>query len=149
MFSPVNATLGVETPVVSHQRLGQIAHTIIGAASKVHKSLGPGLSESAYEVCTAFELAESGLFVEQQKPIAIVYRSLRLCGGCRLDLCVEREVIVEIKSVDYLLPVHRAQVLSYLRLCNCRFGLIINFNVMDLNDGVLHVFSDHADSFQA
>ena len=148
-MSLVNPTLAVETSIVSHQRLGQIARTIIDAAAKVHKSLGPGLSESAYEVCTAFELAESGLFVEQQKPVAVVYRSLRLCGGCRLDLCVEREVIVEIKSVDYLLPIHRAQVLSYLRLSNCRFGLIINFNVMDLNDGVLHVFSDHAESFQA
>lgn len=97
----------------------------------------------------AFELAESGLFVEQQKPVAVVYRSLRLGGGCHLDLCVEREVIVEIKSVDQLLPVHRAQVLSYLRLCNCRLGLIINFNVIDLNDGVSRVFSDHADSIQA
>jgi GxxExxY protein len=148
MFSPAT-TLGAEISIVSTKRLRQIAQTIIDAAAKVHKSLGPGLSESAYEACTAFELAESGLFVEQQKPVAVVYRSLRLSGGCRLDLCVEREVIVEIKTVDQLLPVHRAQVLSYLRLCDCRLGLIINFNVMDLNDGVLHVFGDHADSFQA
>ena len=116
--------------------LNRVTGTIIGAAIDVHRALGPGLLESAYEACLAYELAERGLKVEQQKPLPLVYKAVRLDCGYRLDLLVDDCVIVEVKSVDALEPVHTAQVLSYLKLSGCRVGLLINFNVQVLKRGI-------------
>ena len=116
--------------------VNRVTEAIIGAAIAVHRELGPGLLESAYEACLAYELTQQGLKVEQQKPLPVIYREVRLECGYRLDLVVEDVVIVEFKSVEKLTPVHQAQVLSYFRLANCPVGLLVNFNVKVLIDGV-------------
>lgn len=126
--------------------LNRITESIIGAAIDVHRALGPGLLESAYEVCLAFEVAQRGLKVEQQKPLPVVYREVKLDCGYRLDLLVEESVIVEIKAIDSLAPIHQAQLLSYLKLSGCRVGLLINFNVKVLKDGIRRVVNDFPDS---
>ena len=120
-------------------RLNEITEAIIGAAIEVHRVLGPGLLESAYEACLAFELAQRGLRVEQQKPLPVVYREVKLDAGYRLDLVVEDTVIVEIKAVDRLERIHEAQLLSYLRLSGYRIGLLINFNVTLLKNGLKRI----------
>jgi GxxExxY protein len=104
---------------VSSEQLNQITEATIGAAIQVHCALGPGLLESAYEACLAFELAQRGFKVEQQKPLPVVYREVQLDCGYRLDLLVENQVIVEIKSIESLMPIHKAQLLSYLKLSGC------------------------------
>jgi GxxExxY protein len=109
---------------------------------KVHSALGPGLLESAYEACLAYELAQQGPKLERQKPLPLVYREVRLDCGYRLDLLVEEKVVVEIKSVDSLQPIHTAQLLSYLRLADCRIGLLINFNVRSLRNGIRRIVND-------
>lgn len=120
-------------------RLNQITENIIGAAIDVHRALGPGLLESAYEACLVFELAQRGLKVEQQRPLPVVYREVRLDCGYRLDLLVEDAVIVEVKAVDRLAPIQEAQLLSYLKLSGCKVGLLINFNVTVLKNGLRRV----------
>ena len=121
--------------------INQITETIIGAAIQVHKTLGPGLLESAYDACTAYELTERGLKFEQQKPLPLIYKQVYLDCGYRLDLFVENKVIVEIKAVDQLLPIHQAQLLSYLKLSGCKMGLLINFNVKLLKEGIVRVIN--------
>jgi GxxExxY protein len=121
------------------EQLNRLTDAIIGSAIAVHKALGPGLLESAYEACLTFELSQRGLKVEQQKPLPVVYRDVRLDCGYRIDLLVEDSVIVEIKSVDFLLPIHHAQLLSYLRLSGRRVGLLINFNVRAVKDAISRV----------
>ncbi len=116
--------------------LNELTENIIGAAIEVHRALGPGLLESAYEACLVCELRSRGLKVEHQKPLALTYRDVKLECGYRLDLLVEGLVIVEIKTVDHIHPVHRAQLLSYLKLSDLRLGLLINFNVKLLKDGI-------------
>ena len=118
------------------EEINQITEKIIGAAIEVHRELGPGLLESAYETCLSFELAERGLDINRQKPLPIVYKGTRLDAGYRLDLLVENLVIVEIKSVDHLDSIHQAQLLSYLRLSGCKLGLLNNFNVQVLKNGI-------------
>jgi GxxExxY protein len=127
------------------EELNRITQTIIGAAIEVHKHLGPGLLESAYEACTAFEIAERGLQVEQQKPLPLQYKKAKLDCGYRLDMMVEEKVIVEIKAVDKLLPIHEAQLLSYLKLTKCKAGLLINFNVQKLVNGIIRVVNNFPD----
>jgi len=131
------------------EKLNQITEAIIGAAIEVHRALGPGLLESAYEACTAFEVAQRGLRVEEQKPLPVVYREVRLDCGYRLDLLVEEAVIVEIKAVERLMPIHQAQLLSYLKLSGCKVGLLINFNVEILKHGVRRVVNNFPDSPRA
>ena len=109
---------------------------IIGAAIEVHRRLGPGLLESAYETCLAYELNLAGLKVKRQAPVPIVYRDIKLDSGYRIDMLIEDVVIVEVKSVASLLPVHEAQLLSYLKLNGGGRGLLINFNVKLLKDGI-------------
>ena len=116
--------------------LNSITEAIIGAAMAVHKALGPGLLESAYEACLAFELAEREMAVEQQKAMPVTYRGVKLDCGYRLDVLVEGRVIVELKTVDKLQPIHEAQLLSYLKLSGCQVGLLINFNVKVLRNGI-------------
>jgi GxxExxY protein len=143
MFTAENAE---SAEMTKKERLNWITESIIGAAIEVHRDLGPGLLESAYETCLAFELVERGLKVEQQKPLPVVYREVKLDCGYRLDLLVEEAVIVEVKAVDRLAPIHQAQLLSYTRLSGCKVGLLINFNVKVLKDGIRRVVNDFPDS---
>lgn len=113
-----------------------LTQKIIGCAIEVHKHLGPGLLESAYEECLCFELNQEGLSFERQKPVPIVYKEIKLECGYRLDILVENEIIIEIKSVDSISPLHQAQVLTYLKFSNKRLGLLLNFNVKMLKDGI-------------
>jgi len=113
--------------------------SIIGASIEVHRALGPGLLESAYETCLVFELTGRGLKVDQQKPLPVLYCDVKLDCGYRLDLLVEDMVIVEVKAVDRLAPIHQAQLLSYLKLSGCKVGLLINFNVKVLKQGIWRV----------
>ena len=113
-----------------------VTKKIIGSAIEVHKHLGPGLLESAYEECLAYELTLNGLFVKRQKPVAVVYKEIKLDCGYRIDILVNDEVIIEIKSVDALHPVHEAQVLTYMKFAEKKIGLLINFNVAVLKDGL-------------
>lgn len=113
-----------------------ITHQIIGAAIEVHKRLGPGLLESAYEECLTHELHLRRLQVARQVPVPIVYRETKLECGYRIDLLVQSRVVVELKSVEALAPIHEAIILTYLRLSGRRLGLLINFNVNVLKDGV-------------
>ncbi len=132
--------------VTEAEELNQITDKIIGAAIKVHRALGPGLLESAYEACLAFELVEAGLSVEQQKPLPLVYRDVKLDCGYRLDLFVNGKVIVEVKAIEKLAPIHQAQLLSSLKLADCRVGLLINFNVLILKDGIYRGVNKFPDS---
>ena len=127
-------------------RLDQITDSIIGAAIKVYRALGPGLLESAYEACLAFELAELGLRVERQKPVPVVYREVQLDCGYRADMIVEQAVVIEMKVVEQLAPIHKAQLLSYLKLTGCKVGLLINFNVKVLKDGVVRMVNNYPEN---
>ena len=122
--------------MTERERLNNITETVIGAAIQVHRTLGPGMLESAYEACLVHELRKRGLAVEQQVPVPIVYEAVKLECGYRMDLLVERAVVVEIKSVEALAPVHSAQTLSYLRFSGGKLALLINFNVAVLKDGI-------------
>jgi len=123
-------------------KINNITETIIGAAMAVHRELGPGLLESTYEACLAYELAKRGLAVERQKELPVKYRGVKLDCGYRIDLLVEEKVIVELKAVERLQPIHIAQVLSYLKLSGCNVGLLINFNVKVLKDGIRRLIND-------
>jgi GxxExxY protein len=109
---------------------------IIDCAVTVHKELGPGLLESAYEECLFFELNSLGLDVVRQLPMPLIYKGHRMDIGYRIDLLVEEKVIIEIKAIDSINPVHQAQIMTYLKLSGCRIGLLINFNVDYLKDGI-------------
>jgi len=128
-----------------NDRLDEISRRTIGAAIEVHRHLGPGLLESAYEVCLVFELKRLGLNVEEQKALPVVYKDVRLDCGYRLDLVVQDEVIVEIKAVEKLLPIHEAQLLSYLRLAGKHLGLLMNFHVPVLKDGLKRIVNEFPD----
>ena len=129
-----------------NDRLDEISHRIIGAAIEVHRHLGPGLLESAYQSCLAFELKQLGLKVEEQKPLPVVYKQVKLDCGYRLDMVVEDEIIVEIKAVEKLLPIHDAQLLSYLRLTKKRVGLLMNFHVPVLKNGLKRIVNEFPDA---
>lgn len=117
----------------------RVAREIVDAAFKVHRTLGPGLLEGVYEKCLIHELTRRGLKVRSQIPVSIDYGDLRLAGGLRLDLVVKESVVVELKSIERFLPVHLAQLLTYLRLSKHRLGLLINFNVAVFREGVKRV----------
>ncbi len=129
-----------------NDRLNQLTEKIIGSAIAVHRALGPGLLESAYEACLVFELTQSGIKVERQKSLPVIYREVKLDAGYRLDIVVEDGVIVEVKSVEKLEPIHKVQLLSYLKLSGLKVGLLINFNVMILKNGVTRVVNNFPDS---
>lgn len=124
-------------------RLNATTEAIIGAAIKVHRALGPGLLESAYQVCLAFEMRRSGLTVATDVALPLVYEGVRLDCGYRLDAIVDGLVVVEIKSVSQLVPIHDAQLLTYLKLTGLPAGLLINFNVPLLKDGVKRRLNPH------
>jgi GxxExxY protein len=117
----------------------EITEKIIGAAIEVHRHLGPGLLESVYEATLAYELAQGGLTVERQKPVPIIYKGLAFEEGYRIDLLVDGAVVVELKCVDALLPIHEAQLLSYLKLTGLKVGLLINFKVPVLKQGIKRI----------
>lgn len=120
----------------------QLSGIIIGCALEVHRELGPGLLESAYEVCMMHELKREGLSVSQQVPLPIVYKGVRLEAGYKLDIVVENSVILELKSVDYLADIHTAQLLTYLKLKNLKLGLLINFNTVLIRNGIKRVVNN-------
>ena len=111
----------------------------VGCAMRVHSALGPGLLESAYEACLQYELIKSGVDVEAQKPLPLVYQSVKLECGYRVDLLVGGKLIIEVKAVEALAEIHFAQVLTYLRLSNLRLALLLNFNVVHMKDGIRRV----------
>ena len=119
--------------------LNELATKAIGCALTVHKTLGPGLLESAYQECLYFELAKTGLRVEKEKALPLIYEEVQLDCGYRVDLIVEGKLIIEVKSVEALNDVHLAQVLTYLKLSRCKLGLLVNFNVVLLKDGIRRV----------
>ena len=113
-----------------------LSEQVIGLAIEVHRALGPGLLESTYEACLCHELSEHGIPFARQIPLPVIYKGVRLDCGYRLDLVVAEELVVELKSVDKMLPVHHAQLLTYLKLSGFQTGLILNFNVPMLKDGI-------------
>jgi len=122
---------------------GDLTPQIIGAAIKIHRRLGPGLLESAYEACMAYEIEKLGLRVERQKPVPLIYETVKLDCGFRADLVVEGRVAVEMKCKEALHPVDEAQLLSHLRLLNIPVGLLINFHVALLKDGIRRMVNNY------
>ncbi len=120
----------------------EISGKIIGCAIDIHRELGPGLLESAYQACLFYELREAGLKVEQEKPLPLVYKEVRLECSYRLDLLVEDRIIVELKTVESLNYLHNKQLLTYLRISNCKLGLLINFNVPQLTQGIKRIVNN-------
>ncbi len=116
--------------------LNELSYKIIGCAFKVHSTLGPGLLESTYQTCLEYELLSEGLKVEREKVLPVIYREIKLEAGYRIDLLVEDELIIELKSVDAIAPIHEAQVMTYLKLAGKKLGLLLNFNVVDMKKGI-------------
>jgi len=116
--------------------INKITEIIIGCAIEVHKQLGPGLLESAYEECLCYELKQAGLHFERQKPVPVVYKEIKLDCGYRIDILVENSVVVELKTVEAFSPVHEAQILTYMKFSEKKIGLLINFYVTRLKDGL-------------
>ncbi|MFZ0483033.1 MAG: GxxExxY protein [Desulfobacterales bacterium] len=125
--------------------MNQLSSKIIGAAIEVHKTLGPGLLESAYEQCLCHELSIQGLLFEKQKPLSIDYKGQKLDCGYRLDIVVEKAVIIELKSCEKIEPIHKAQLLTYLKLSGLNLGLILNFNVPLLRDGIVRIVNEFSE----
>ena len=127
------------SPLALPSDLEDLVAALVDSAFKGHQTLGPGLLESVYESCLCIELTRRGISYEKQAPIPLVYESVSVDGGFRLDLLVEKSVVMEIKAVEKLLPIHQSQVLTYLKLANLRLGILINFNVMMFKEGVKRV----------
>ena len=125
--------------------MNQLSSKIIGAAIEVHKTLGPGLLESAYEECLCHELSIQGLLFEKQKPLSIDYKGKKLDCGYRLDIVVEKAVIIELKSCEKIEPIHKAQLLTYLKLSGLNLGLILNFNVTLMRDGIVRIVNEFSE----
>lgn len=119
----------------------ELSNKIIGHAIEVHKTLGPGLLESAYRECLYFDLVQSGYYVEKEKPMPVVYKDIKLEHGYRLDLLVENKIVIEIKTVEGFTNVHTAQILTYMRLGNYKLGLLINFHVALLKSGIKRIIN--------
>lgn len=118
----------------------EISKIVIGCAIEVHKTLGPGLLESAYQECLFYEIQKRGLKVEKEKPLPIIYKEVKLDHGYRIDLLVEDKVVLELKTVDAFMDVHLAQMLTYLKFGSYKLGLLLNFNVCRLKDGIKRIF---------
>ncbi|PRY03373.1 GxxExxY protein [Pontibacter ummariensis] len=120
----------------------EISRIVFDAALKVHKALGPGLLENAYEACLFYELTKSGLRVDKQKPLPLIYEEIKLEAGYRVDIIIENKLIIEVKAVEALNDLHLAQLLTYLKLSNCKLGMLINFNVFLLKNGIRRVVNN-------
>ena len=116
-----------------------LTEKIIGCAIEVHRAIGPGLLESAYEECLCYELGQAGIRFERQVPLPVVYKGVKLDRGYRMDIVVEGLIVLEIKAVEILIPVHEAQLLSYLKLYDKRLGLLLNFHIPLLKDGIKRI----------
>lgn len=123
--------------------INDLTSSVIESAIKVHKALGPGLLESSYKECLAFELNKKGLFVEKEKTIPLIYEEVKLECGYRLDLFIENKLVIELKSVDGISDIHIAQTLTYMKLLNKQFGLLINFSVLLLKDGIKRLINKY------
>ncbi len=121
------------------ERINFPTEKIIGCAIEVHKAIGPGLLESAYEECLCYELAQNGLTFQRQVPLPVVYKDVKLDCGYKLDILVENTVIIELKAVDRIIAIHEAQLLSYLRMLDLRVGLILNFHSSVLKEGIKRI----------
>ena len=128
--------------MTEQQELDTISKGVIGAAIDVHRALGPGLLEAAYESCLAFELFQRGHVVERQKAVPIIYKAVEVEAGFRVDLLVDQRIIVELKAVEALAPIHKAQLLTYLKLTGLKIGLLMNFNVNILKHGLHRVVNN-------
>ena len=124
----------------------ELTERVIGACIQIHRALGPGLLESAYEECLCYELSRAGIKFERQKPLPVHYKEVNLECGYRLDLVVEQKLIVELKAVDEIAPIHEAQLLTYLKLSGLTLGLLINFNVPVLKSGIKRIANNFQDS---
>ena len=122
--------------------INQITEKIIGCAIEVHKGLGPGLLESAYEECLCFELSQKEIKFERQVPLPVVYKGVKLDCGYRMDIVVEQLVIIEVKAIERLIPIHDAQLLSYLKMHNKKVGLLLNFHVPILKKGLKRIVNN-------
>ena len=122
--------------------INKLSSRIIGAAIEVHKALGPGLLESAYEECICHELSLGGLSLERQKPLAVQYKGINLDCGYRLDVVVEDAIILELKSCEKIEPIHKAQLLTYLKLSGFKLGLLLNFNVTLMREGIVRIVNE-------
>ena len=122
--------------------INELSSKIIGAAIEVHKALGPGLLESAYEECLCHELSLRGMSFESQKPLPILYKGKRLDCGYRLDMVVEKAIILELKSCEKIEPIHKAQLLTYLKLSGLKLGLLLNFNVSLMRAGIVRIVNE-------
>ena len=120
----------------------EISKIVFDAALKVHQNLGPGLLESAYQECLHYELKKSGLQIEKEKPLPLIYEGVKLEVGYRVDILIENKLVIEVKSVEALNDIHLAQVLTYLKLSNCRLGMLINFNVTLIKNGIKRVVNN-------
>ena len=121
----------------------QLTELIIGCAIKIHRNLGPGLLESAYQECLYYELTRNHLNVEKEAPQPLVYEEVHLNCGYRIDLLIDNRLVIEIKSVDSLNEIHLAQILTYLKLSKCKYGLLLNFNVPRMTEGIKRVINSH------
>jgi GxxExxY protein len=119
--------------------INDLTYKIIGCVYKVHSELGPGLLESTYEVCLEHELLKAGLLVERQKALPVIYDEIKLEAGYRIDLLVNNQVILELKAVDEIAPIHTAQLMTYLKLSGLKLGLLLNFNVKQMKQGVRRI----------
>lgn len=119
----------------------EISKTVFDCSLKVHQALGPGLLESAYCECLCYELYKTGLFIEKEKPLPLVYQEIKMDIGYRVDIMIENRFIIEVKSVDELRDIHTAQLLTYLKLSDCKLGMLINFNSLLIKDGIKRVIN--------
>jgi GxxExxY protein len=122
--------------------INNLSSRIIGAAIEVHKALGPGLLESTYEECISHELSIGGLSLERQKPLPVQYKGINLDCSYRLDVVVENAIILELKSCEKIEPIHKAQLLTYLKLCGFKLGLLLNFNVILMREGIVRIVNE-------
>ena len=120
----------------------EITHKVIGLAMDVHTKLGPGLLESTYKECLFYKIVQANLFVEKEKPLPVVFEDIKLDCGYRLDLLVEKKLVIEVKSVEGLNEIHMAQVLTYMKLGHFKLGLLLNFNVIHLKHGIRRIVND-------
>ena len=120
----------------------ELSKIVFNLGLKVHKELGPGLLESAYEECLCYEIKKNGLFVEKQKALPLIYEEIKLDTGYRIDLLIEKKLIIEIKSVEALNDLHLAQILTYLKLSRCKLGLLINFNTVLFKNGIKRIVNN-------
>lgn len=126
--------------------LSDLTQRVIGACIEIHRALGPGLLESAYEECLCYELARMGLRFTRQQPLPVVYKEIRLACGYQMDIVVENSLILELKAIEHILPVHEAQLLTYLKLTGLSLGLLINFNVSVLKYGIRRIVNNYKGS---